>query len=517
MHLFTHRLSALPLSFLSILASLPLLFSHAVISQNITAAETSSTTAAFVCTSLASTLPSRVEFVNRGFNVTAFALSYWSSTAAIIPTCVFRPQSTAEVAIAVKILATQKAKGRDVKFAVKSGGHDPLIGASGTTGLLITLEKLNKVSYDTPTATARIGPGARWGQVYQYLNHYNVSVAGGRVSSVGVGGLLLSGGISYHSAQDGFSIDTILSYELVLPSGVIINVTNASRPDLFFALRGGGNKFGIVTNFILKTHRQPLVNYGIVQFLPGTEAAFAEAITDFLLNSKDPKAAIIPNLIADPNATYPLCQFWYDGPVAPTGIWDRFLAIPHNDTRFFTVPHYVATGIIGDMTNQLYGTRQNFLTTTLKNISPGFLTSVLNYTAKHFAAVRAHAGSALILCQIAIEPIQTSLLRVHASSPPSAFNPLTEGVQPQIVYEYSCDWTDPRLDAYFFREGTTAVRTLERLVGREHVSNWLYPNYVGQGQDVARVFSGTEERAAAIQRRVDPTGLFREGTGGLAF
>ncbi|KAJ7030198.1 hypothetical protein C8F04DRAFT_1186995 [Mycena alexandri] len=89
--------------------------------------------------------------------------------------------------------------------------------------------------------------------VYAALETYGVVVAGGRVGGVGVAGYTLGGGYSWLTNEVGLTIDTVTAYELVKPNGKIVTVTAASDPDLFFALKGGGNNFGIVTEFTLKT------------------------------------------------------------------------------------------------------------------------------------------------------------------------------------------------------------------------------------------------------------------------
>jgi len=117
----------------------------------------------------------------------------------------------------------------------------------------IDLVKLDHVEV-IDDETARVGPGNRWGPVYKTLESAGKMVLGGRVSEVGVGGFLLGGGIAFTSRQHGWAMDSIRSYEIVLANGTIVNADQQSHPDLYWALRGGGSNFGVVTDFTLETY-----------------------------------------------------------------------------------------------------------------------------------------------------------------------------------------------------------------------------------------------------------------------
>ncbi len=100
---------------------------------------------------------------------------------------------------------------------------------------------------------------SRWGDVYSFLEPHGLGVAGGRLSPVGVPGLLLAGGVNFYGNQVGWGCDTVVSYEVVLADGSIVEVDKDSYPDLFWALKGGSSNFGLVTRFSLKTVKSSLV------------------------------------------------------------------------------------------------------------------------------------------------------------------------------------------------------------------------------------------------------------------
>lgn len=144
-------------------------------------------------------------------NYTTLADENWSQTAWKLPTCIVLPTTTAETQEVVKILVAN-----NVSFAIRSGGHSPNpFDANINDGVLISTEMLNnQVSYDPSTNSVSFGTGLRWDTVYSALDPYNVTLVGGRVMTVGVGGLILGSGLSYLSDLYGMVCDNVLSFEV---------------------------------------------------------------------------------------------------------------------------------------------------------------------------------------------------------------------------------------------------------------------------------------------------------------
>ncbi|KAK7985697.1 hypothetical protein PG988_003319 [Apiospora saccharicola] len=169
------------------------------------------------------------------------------------PWCFVLPTCAVEVSQALTAIRSAGNGAGDWHVAIRSGGHGTRHQNSLEQGVIVDLSRLNATKYDAATRIASIGPGARWGEVYASLEEHGVLVTGGREGVVGVGGLLLGGGVSWHTSRTGFACDSIVNYEVVLASGEIINANATSHSDLFRALKGGSSNFGIVTNFQLNT------------------------------------------------------------------------------------------------------------------------------------------------------------------------------------------------------------------------------------------------------------------------
>lgn len=155
-------------------------------------------------------------------------------------------------------------------IAVRSGGH----GFSGESvvddGLVIDLSRLKKISIDPQSRTATVQPGATSQDLAPVAHEYGLALTTGDVGTVGIGGLALGGGIGWFSRKYGLTIDHLLSVEVVTADGEILRAGPAENADLFWAVRGGGGNFGVVTSMTFKLHPGGMI-YGGALVLPAKE------------------------------------------------------------------------------------------------------------------------------------------------------------------------------------------------------------------------------------------------------
>ncbi|MFV8226558.1 FAD-binding oxidoreductase [Christiangramia aquimixticola] len=142
--------------------------------------------------------------------------------------------------------------------AVRGGGHNG--GGLGICdeGLVIDLSAIKNVRVDTTNNTVRVGGGNVWGEVDHATHAYGLAIPAGIISTTGVGGLTLGGGVGHLSRKYGLTIDNLLEADMVLASGETLTVSKDQNKDLFWAIRGGGGNFGIITSFLFQAH--PLKN-----------------------------------------------------------------------------------------------------------------------------------------------------------------------------------------------------------------------------------------------------------------
>lgn len=184
------------------------------------------------------------------------------------PGAILRARSTADVIDAVRFAANH-----DLVVAVRGGGHSVAGNSICDDGLIIDLTELNGIHLDRKAGTVRVQGGATWGDVDRETQAFGLATPGGVVSTTGIGGLTLNGGIGWLRNKHGLSCDNLVSAEVVTASGELITASAAENPDLFWALRGGGGNFGVVTSFEFKVHPVgPIVPAALVMY-PLAEAA----------------------------------------------------------------------------------------------------------------------------------------------------------------------------------------------------------------------------------------------------
>ncbi len=175
------------------------------------------------------------------------------------PSLIARPSNTDDVARVVRFAAEH-----DLPLAVRGGGHSgPGFGVVDD-GVVVDLSLLKSIEVDEAAGTARVGGGCTWGEVDAATHEHGLTTVSGIVSTTGVGGLTLGGGHGYLTRKHGMTIDNLLAAEVVLASGEVVTASEVENPDLFWAIRGGGGNFGVVTSFLFRVHPVGTIVGGVV-------------------------------------------------------------------------------------------------------------------------------------------------------------------------------------------------------------------------------------------------------------
>ena len=225
------------------------------------------------------------------------------------PAHVLRPKSVGDVQAGVRFAAST-----GLVLSVRGGGHGFAGFGTNDGGVVIDLSRLASVEIiDTEPHLVRIGGGATWGQVAAVLAPHGLAISSGDTKSVGVGGLTLTGGIGWKVRKYGLALDNVAAAELVTASGQAVHASAEENPDLFWAIRGGGGNFGIVTAFEFVAHPTTDVFYGKIAFPASQAAAVLPGWADYLRAAPEELTSVAE--VANPFA---------GGPEAPVGIHVAF-------------------------------------------------------------------------------------------------------------------------------------------------------------------------------------------------
>lgn len=224
------------------------------------------------------------------------------------PAIVLRPASPADVASAIRF-----AVSNSLAISVRSGGHSVAGLSTSNGGVVIDLSSINGVDIlDRSKGIVRIGSGATWKQVAVALQEHGLALSSGDTASVGIGGLTLGGGIGWMVRKHGLTIDHMIAAELVTASGEMLRVSAEEYPELFWAIRGGGGNFGVVTHFEFAAHPVRQVYSGMIIYSLENVQALLAGWRDAMRAAPEELTVmflLLPSMMGNPPAAIAWCCY----------------------------------------------------------------------------------------------------------------------------------------------------------------------------------------------------------------
>ncbi|HEY5779355.1 MAG TPA: FAD-binding oxidoreductase [Terrimicrobiaceae bacterium] len=217
-----------------------------------------------------------------------------------------RPRLIARCAdVADVIAAVNFGRQNDMLIAVRGGGHNA--GGLGVCddGLVIDLSSINYTRVDPGDKTVRVGGGCTWRAVDHATHVFGLAVPAGFISTTGVGGLTLGGGMGYLTRKYGLTIDNLLAADLVLADGRFVTANGEENTDLFWAIRGGGGNFGVVTSFLFKAHPVHTDYAGPMLWPIERAAEVMRWYREFIVNAPEDINGFFAFLIVPPGPPFP--------------------------------------------------------------------------------------------------------------------------------------------------------------------------------------------------------------------
>jgi FAD/FMN-containing dehydrogenase len=217
-----------------------------------------------------------------------------------------RPRLIAGCAdVADVIAALRFGREHDLRIAVRGGGHNA--GGLGVCddGLVIDLSAIRYVRVDPKAGTVRVGGGCTWGDVDHATHGFGLATPSGFISTTGVGGLTLGGGMGHLTRKCGLTIDNLLEADVVLADGTFVTARPDQHADLFWAIRGGGGNFGIATSFLYRLHPVSTVWFGPMLWEFEHTAEVMQWYEDFIRTAPNEISGFLALLVVPPAPPFP--------------------------------------------------------------------------------------------------------------------------------------------------------------------------------------------------------------------
>ena len=225
------------------------------------------------------------------------ARAVWNGSIDRRPAAIASCASAADVAAAIRF-----ARANGLEIAVRGGGHSYPGFGTCDGGLVIDLGSMKRIEVDPEARTARVEPGATWADLDAATHAHGLATTGGLISSTGVAGLTLGGGIGWLMRAHGLACDNLLSATMVTADGKTVEARADHNPELLWGLRGGGGNFGVVTEFVFHLHPVSTVLGGLIAFTADRAGEVLRAYWDLVKGLPDEITTLWAYTSAPPGA-----------------------------------------------------------------------------------------------------------------------------------------------------------------------------------------------------------------------
>ncbi|KAH8179346.1 FAD binding domain-containing protein [Sarocladium implicatum] len=430
----------------------------------------------------------------------------WADTAELSPSCIFQPRSAEDVAAAVTVLANEDDN-RRCPFSLVAGGHTPWAGANNiNSGVALNLSQLNDVVIADDRSHVKLGAGARWHDAYVKTDSEGLVYPGGRCPDVGVAGLTLGGGYSWFSGEMGFVVDNVINFEVVLASGEIVNANERENADLWKALRGGSNNFGVVTRFDIRATEHDQQVYGGLVIVPGS---LTDEVLPALYNFTDDSSGIH-------NTAGLTVEYYIDTVTGDEQIllWliDTDVSASHESLQpFFDMePKYL---------NQVYQTSIADYPTSIPAVSRVLMADAT--FVNDLAALKAVYNVTMnikdslshvpdLVWDFQFEPLPRHIIEASNSRGGNVLG-LQDAQEDMLIIFIMPLWKDANYDGDINKAAARWVKEVQEVtnaLGKGH--SFEFANYAAGFQDVMRSYGPANHKFLSdVAKKYDPRGVFQ--------
>ncbi|HTE54450.1 MAG TPA: FAD-binding oxidoreductase [Kofleriaceae bacterium] len=409
------------------------------------------------------------------------------------PEVVLRAEQTADVMAGVVF-----ARDAGLDLSIRGGGHSAPGFGTNDGGVVIDMSAMKTVWVDPATKTARAGGGATWGDFNHAAHAFGLATPGGIVSTTGIAGLTLGGGIGHLTRGYGLSCDNLLSAEVVTAEGKVVRASARDNPDLFWALRGGGGNFGAVTSFEYQLHPIKDVYVGLFFYEIGSAGDLLRFFRRFIVDAPEALGAFPAFQIAPPLEFIPANRHG-DTFCAAIVHW----AGPLDQGEKMMKPFRDVAPVVAEMVAPLPYPALNMAFDAI------FPKGIRSYWKGNFvseltdAAIDAHVEHGAKVPEVSatmhLYPINGACHRVAADESAFAYRKATFA---EVIV---CAWNDPSKD----EERIRWVRDYYHATA-PHSEAGGYVNFMADDEKgrIADSYGGNYKRLVELKKKYDPDNLF---------
>ncbi|KAH7112851.1 hypothetical protein B0J11DRAFT_542088 [Dendryphion nanum] len=437
------------------------------------------------------------------------------SERATIPIAVFRPNNTLDVPLFIKTVKPLALTG-ETQFAIWDAGQQLLPSYDSIEdGIIVDLKLLDHIEIKEDNSIVSIGAGACWGSVYNFLETHDLAVAGGTVGTDGIGQAALQGSLSLFSSREGFIADNVVNFEIVLASGDSVNANAISNPDLFRALKGGGNNFGIVTRFDMRTFRQGPIWGGKVFYPVSLFPSQIDTLVTKMHKSdifEQIHLTLSVSFRADSGMLECMNHVYYIRDAEKSSEVEPFIKMDHHDHQQTTVRKTSLMSIISEQTQDVPdNSRTTYMNTTINADAATINSAFINFT-KAINSIKSTEG---LTCSFTLQPYPVSLLQKSASLGENSL-----GLYPQdgplISIILHANWAhDQDTDQVIGTLRDVLEDIEEDAMERETAVAYKNAAFSWDFQDpISSYGSANKKMLQDVSKKFDPEGLFQKGVVG---
>jgi FAD/FMN-containing dehydrogenase len=402
------------------------------------------------------------------------------------PALIARCQGAADIADAIGI-----ARSSGLEISVRGGGHNVAGRAVADGGVMIDLAPMKGIHVDPAARTVRAQGGVIWSELNREAHAHGLAVTGGAISSTGIAGYTLGGGLGWLMAKHGLGADNLIGVELVTADGETLNVDDESHPDLMWALRGGGGNFGVAASLVYRLHPLSMVTGGLIAHPIDAAPEMLRFYRDAVAGGSD-DLTVFAGLVHAPDGSghklAAMVVFHTGSPdeaerdLAPFKTWGTPLVV-----EVGPMPYPVMNTLL----DAAYP--KGALNYWLSSFTTGLSDELIDAMAERFASVPSP------MTVILLEHFHGAVTRIAPTD--TAVPHRDEGWNLLLPSE----WTDPA-----HTEANIAWTKDTYAALSEHFSGGRWLNYLGDDQDdaIRSAYGPNYDRLVEVKRRYDPDNVF---------